>query len=388
MEKREKWSEILYLTAFVLWLFIGLIKYTYFKDIFPVSKIDNYVFYVVLLLLLAKLTVDFIFDFKHVAGLFLLLLFMTIAWAGGRLQFAVMFALIYSASGVSFEKILKASFVLQLLVFLSTIAACRTGVLADTVWTDGNRLRHGLGFTHCMLASHFGLYLSLIYIVLVKKMTLVRAIVIIGLNYILYRYTMGRTDMYLSVLFVILAFCFGNLGQRIRGERIFGWLAALIPWISLGVSVVLTRIYVWNDPIWHRLNSVLNNRLTFAQLGAQNYGFTWFGQKIRWVGVSSLTYHPEWTYNYVDNSYLMMMFTYGTLFILCYCAAMSYVLYHKMKKKETMLMVCLVVTLIFGLINPQSMYLTYNPFLVLLAAAWNPGKKPAGIFNTSGDGNG
>lgn len=376
MKRKAEITTVLYLAAFVLWLAVALVRYTYFKDMLPTDIISRVFFCLAQALLLYKLLIEFEFSLKQMAGLFLLLLFMTIAWAGGRLQFATMFLLIYSAKNVPFDKILKTAFLAQLVVFTVTVVASQTGVLEDVIWDAATRGRHGLGFTHCMLASHFGLYLGLIYIAITRRMTWWRALIILAGNWALYKATDGRTDMILSVVFVVSAWLIGNLNEKIKLEKIWARLLAVTPFVLYAVSIVTAHIYNADHPVMFKLNILFNSRLRLAKEALSAYGLPLLGEKISWVGASVTYYKPDAVYNYVDNSYLMMTFTYGVIFVVAYCAALGYVLYKKTMEKDTMTVVCLLVIMAFGMINPQSMYLTYNPFLVLLAAAWNPaGKK-------------
>ena len=62
----------------------------------------------------------------------------------------------------------------------------------------------------------------------------------------------------------------------------------------------------------------------------------------------------------------MQMLLYGTVFILVYCVLMSLLLYRLVMQNEKMLLVCVLISMVFGMANPQSMYLTYNPLLLLL----------------------
>jgi len=372
MKRKAELGTVLYLTALVLWLSLALIRYTYFKDFLPTDLISRILSSTAQALLLYKLTLDFEFKWQQAAGLFLLMLFMTIAWAGGSLQFATMFALVYGAKNVPVEKILKTTLAMQIIVFVITVTASQVGILEDYIWEASSRQRHGLGFTHCMLASHFGLFISLIYIGIVKKMTWLRAIAILAFNGVLYYFTDGRTDLYLSILFVILAFAAGNLNERLKWEKIWAMMFAVLPFVLFAISVATAFAYSEQNEMFVKLNQVLNNRLILGNRAIEEYGFSLFGQKITWIGASNVYYDPMAEYNYVDNSYLMMSFTYGVIFVVGYCFAMGYVLYKKTVQKETMTVVCLLVILAFGMINPQSMYLTYNPFLALLALAWNP----------------
>ena len=86
----------------------------------------------------------------------------------------------------------------------------------------------------------------------------------------------------------------------------------------------------------------------------------------RFIGASTLYYKPDAVYNYVDNAYLMQMLLYGTVFILVYCVLMSLLLYRLVMQNEKMLLMCVLISMVFGMVNPQSMYLTYNPLLLLL----------------------
>lgn len=375
MKKKAEITTVLYITAFVLWLAVALIRYTYFKDMLPTEIISRVFFCLAQALLFYKLVLEFQFSFRQIAGVFLLLLFMTIAWAGGRLQFSTMFLLIYCAKNVPFDKILKTAFLAQLVVFSMTIVASQTGFLEDVIWESGSRNRHGLGFTHCMLASHFGLYLSLIYIAIVGRMKWWRAVMILAGNWLLYKVTDGRTDMILAIAFVVLAYLIGNVSEKLKWEKVWGVFLAITPFLMYGISIVSAYMYNGDNPEMLKMNLFLNNRLRLASDAISAYGFSLFGEKITWVGASVTYYKPEAVYNYVDNSYLMMSFTYGVIFVVAYCAALGYVLYKKTIQKDTMTVVCLLVIMAFGMINPQSMYLTYNPFLLLLAMAWNPTTK-------------
>lgn len=364
---KKQWSEISYLGALVLWLIVALIKYTYFKDMLPMKRISDPVMYLVLLVCLVKWVLEKDLTRKNIISFLFTILFALIAWKVKKLQFAAMFVLIYSGRNVPFQKTCKAVFSVQLSVFLATITCSRLGILEDVLWEEGTRLRHGLGFTHCMLASHFGLFTAITWIAIRKRLDAISAVVIIGVNCILFDLTKGRSDFGLSLLLVAGCLIVEHLPQK-EGE-VPKWLAYIlsaIPWCSLAASIGITWAYREGMPVWDRLNLMSNNRLKLGYDAIEKYGFTWFGQRIKFIGASSLYYKPDAVYNYVDNAYLMHMLLYGTIFILVYCFLTGRLLYRLAQQKERLLLVCVLVSLVFGLVNPQSMYLTYNPLLVLL----------------------
>jgi len=105
------------------------------------------------------------------------------------------------------------------------------------------------------------------------------------------------------------------------------------------------------------------------------YGATWFGQRIKWIGASVLKDNPDLAYNYVDNAYVQAFFSYGTVFAVLLCLGWGIVLYRTMRKGQYVMASVILVVLIHGLINPQMIELAYNPFFLLLGTINVPEKK-------------
>lgn len=373
--KEKQWSETLYITALIAWLLVGLVKYTYFKDMLPMKLISDPVMYGVLICCLVKTILEADRTPRNLLMLGVTLLFMWIAFRIDKLPFAAMFALIYSGRNVSFRKLCKIMFWVQLLLFLTTVLAAKAGVLEDVIWEEGARDRHGLGFTHCMLASHFGFFTAIAWIAMKNRMKEFAALVILISNGILYYLTNGRSDFLLSILIVVSCLVCEHFFAEKKFPQWFAYALMLVPWICLIASIGVTIAFQKGNPVWEKWNYVSNNRLKLGYEAIEQYGFTWFGQKIKFVGASTLYYKPDAVYNYVDNAYLMQMLLYGTIFILIYCILVSLLLYRLAMLNERLLLVCVLISLIFGMVNPQSMYLTYNPLLLLLVREKMPSEQ-------------
>ena len=370
--KEKQWSETLYITALIAWLLVGLVKYTYFKDMLPMKLISDPVMYGVLICCLVKTILEADRTPRNLLMLGVTLLFMWIAFRIDKLPFAAMFALIYSGRNVSFRKLCKIMFWVQLLLFLTTVLAAKAGVLEDVIWEEGARDRHGLGFTHCMLASHFGFFTAIAWIAMKNRMKEFAALVILISNGILYYLTNGRSDFLLSILIVVSCLVCEHFFAEKKFPQWFAYALMFVPWICLIASIGVTMAFQKGNPVWEKWNYVSNNRLKLGYEAIEQYGFTWFGQKIKFIGASTLYYKPDAVYNYVDNAYLMQMLLYGTIFILIYCILVSRLLYRLAMRNERLLLVCVLISLIFGMVNPQSMYLTYNPLLLLLVRETMP----------------
>lgn len=367
--REKQWGDIAFYFAFVMWMAVALIKYTYFKDLLSISKISDPVMYLVLFLCTIKIYTDLDRQFNQIILLSVFLLLVMIALKNDKLQFAAMFALIYSARTVIFRQICKLSLILQISLFVSTVLASYTPLIEDVVWSEANRNRHALGFTHCMLASHFGLFIPILWVCYRKKMELASAVIFSLFNLWLYKMTVGRTDFILGILFIISAFLVSQIKDpKIFKSKIFCILTSSLPFFFISGSILITWLYNENNATWFRINQILTSRLYYGKEAIKNYGFRWFGQKITFVGMSTMYYRPNAIYNYVDNAYINMMLIYGNLFIICYCIASSYILYYFSMKQNLLIVLCFITTMVFGIINPQSMYLTYNPLLILLSA--------------------
>ncbi|MBQ8198023.1 MAG: hypothetical protein IJZ76_01155 [Lachnospiraceae bacterium] len=374
MKRSKNLSEIIYLTAFVLWMLIALLKLTYFKDLIPMDGISRAVQYSVLLLLLVKLIRDFEFSIGSAIEVFVYLLFMFIAYSGGRLAFPVSLALIYSAKNVSFEKILKVTLVMQAAVFVVTVVCSQIGILEDFIWDAGSRDRHGLGYTHSLLGSHFVLFMSLILVVLIGKMTIWATALILAANYLMYVFTDSNAPLILAAGFVVLAWIARLLEKYMKPVRGLSWLVSVVPLSFWGFCVWIVNTASWDSVILNKANIFLHGRLSLMCAAWENYGMTLFGQKIKWVGESTVKNNPDLLYNYVDNAYMQSMFNYGILFVILLCVGFGIVLYRNMQKGNYLMVAALAIVLVHGMINPQLVELAYNPFLLLLSGAFCFGK--------------
>lgn len=374
MKRSKNLSEIIYLTAFVLWMLIALLKLTYFKDLIPMDGISRAVQYSVLLLLLVKLIRDFEFSIGSAIEVFVYLLFMFISYSGGRLAFPVSLALIYSAKNVSFEKLLKVTLVMQAAVFAVTVVCSQIGIIDDYIWNAGTRDRHGLGYTHALLGSHFVLYMSLILVLLMGRITISASLYIMLINYVMYVYTDSRISMVGVLLFVVLAWMARGCSAWMQPRRVFTALVFIVPAIFACGSLWMITVYSGNIPWMSKLNLFLNRRLEYTNTAWENYGMTLFGQKIKWIAESTLKRDPSLTYNYVDNAYMQSMFNYGILFVILLCVGFGIVLYRNMQKGNYLMVAALAIVLVHGMINPQLVELAYNPFLLLLSDAFCFGK--------------
>lgn len=363
---RKKYRETIYLFAFALWMALMFLRLTYFRGWVQIGEVTKIVQHIVIALLVVKFVLNPDLSFGGIAKLALLVLFMFAAYSYGKLPFAVSLALVFSARDVSFEKILKCALGIQLTCVVITIVCSQVGVLEDYIWDAGRRDRHGLGFTHCLLGSHFVFFMSLMFVALKKKMKWWMTVVILAANYVMYLLTDARTTMILTFFLIVAAFVAGLLEKTGKTARWAAILSAGIPLVFFGVSFLGAKCFSWQSEKMVRVNLFFNGRLDLMNKALNEYGITLLGQKIKWVGEANLKADPTLVYNYVDNAYMQAFFTYGIVFVLLLCLGWGMVLYRQMRCGQYVMAAVVLAVLIHGLINPQMIELVYNPFFLLI----------------------
>lgn len=367
MGTNKKIGEILYFAAFVLWMSLMILNLTYFREPAGISNFYKGVQYFVLALLVLRFVVCPEFSVRSVGKLFVLILFVFSAYSCGKLAFAVSLVLVFSVADISYEKLLRCTLLVQAIWFAVTVVCSQAGIIEDYIWNVGVRDRHGLGFTHCLLGSHFVLFMSLICVALVKKMKLWLAVFIFGANYLMYIHTDARTTMLLSLFLIVAGFAAGLFEKFVKKPAV--WAAVLsffVPFVFFAISLLGAKSFNYQSDVMMQLNRLFNNRLDLMNRAWNEYGITLFGQKIKWVGESALKNNSALTYNYVDNAYMQAFFTYGLIFIILLCIGWGLVMYRLMRRGQYVMTVLILVVLIHGLINPQMIELVYNPFFLLV----------------------
>ncbi len=367
MTKRLTRGEICFFTAYAVWLLSAVINLTYLKELIPSFKqINGFIADVVLLILLIKFLEDEKYEKKALLGLVLLGILFYVSRCSNAESIMMVFYFIYSARNIDFADILKISIGVQLMVMITAVAASLLGIIPNEIWYEMYRVRYSLGYTYCTYGSHVFLFLTLMYIALRKRLGLVEAAGLFAGNYIWFLITDTRIDLLLSIPAVLFAYIWEHGQKEMKNgfwERMcFVWSGPFI-----AVSAILVHVFFDSEnPVWNKLNVLLNNRLVLGRTAIEQYGITFFGQYIKWVGRGGIKKHPDWVYNYVDSSYLKYLLHYGVFFVIVLLTGIvlagSY-LVRKEKKKGYC--IAFLFWLLYGAVDAELFVLSFQPFILL-----------------------
>ena len=277
--------------------------------------------------------------------------------------------IVVTAVNVDIKKILKVYFAIHGAVLTIVVLLGGSGILYDMVFDAKTRQRHTMGFM--WVTTPMAMLLTMIMIVAYIKREEVKIeqiclmlIAAFGLFY--------STDakfflvLQIVVMICIISYRYGKkLLDRLLLSKPVNWILMALPWLMCALAMVVTYMYNPENAFMAKLNTVLNRRLKLGKSAIEEYGFTPFGQQIKWIGYGVGTKITKDTkYNYVDSSYVQITLCYGVVImfivLLAYCIMMK----KSAEKKDTMLIIILSVLLLMGLTEPRLINIMYNPFII------------------------
>lgn len=369
-------SELLFLTAYVIWTTIALLKYTYIKELLPIpiNEVIVYVKYIVYVLLAAKFWNDQRYRFHNFIGLAIVFFIGYIEYSvqDNTVSLFILCIFIYSASNVEFENILRAALFVQVIVLISAIGLAIKGVIPNNIWDESVRQRYDLGFVYCTFSSHLMLFITMVYSCIRKKITFFETVILLLINLWLYSYNNTRLDLCIVVPFLMFFYIWTHFSREVKGNFINKLLFQYGGPIIAIFSILAQALYNSSQPLYIKFNELLSNRLSLGYNAIQEYGFTLFGQYIRWIGQGGIKRNPYLTYNYVDCSFLKYTLNYGVIFIILLLVGLVFVGKKAINRNEQAFCVSLLFLYIFAMVDAELCVLAFHPFLLKIGELINP----------------
>lgn len=298
------------------------------------------------------------------------------------------FIVLLAAIQVDSNQIMKLTVWIQGITLAVVIGLSQIGILEDYIFgREVGRLRHGLGFSWTTTGPILYLYLLLGYIYLKKeKFNFGQALILELINIVLFIWTNTKMAFFLSSLFMLYFAIKGRNRQKHKNEK---WLNSkkmvwlLIPIFFCLFAILSAKYYTPTNHVLKWINRIVSNRLQLGYNAIQSYGFTLFGQPIKWVGfdIKKSSLHKISTYNYVDSSYLQMTLEYGFFFVMIIIGIYIYGIYKAIKDRDSYLLAIYLIILLFSLVEPRLMHLAFNPFPLVIFSKMRTRETRRHVFN-------
>lgn len=324
----------------------------------------NFLFLVVLLLglrFLYKMRVSY----KYLILSILLLLSGVLVYVQtNRLNFLVYSMLLVLLVNVDMKVVLRNYVVVAGILVVGVFLLSLVGMVPNLQYNRAGVIRNSFGFIYPTdFASHcFYLFLAISYL-LKDKFIWTRSLFGVLLSAFIIKYCDARLNA-LSILLatVIFIYFYYSNGKKLK-------IFALLPYSAVVFASTVTYLsykFSWSNPFLVSVNKLITGRLALGRNAFDTFGVHLFGTRnVQFIGSGGKT-ESVIGYNYVDSSYVQMLFTYGivpvVLLIIIYVVASR-----KQYKDGQYLLVAILSLIAFNCMIEAFWFVpTYNIFMFLL----------------------
>ena len=344
-------------------VFFNTISTTMLERTFFQVKV-NFLFLVVLLLglrFLYKMRVSY----KYlILSILLLLSGVLVYFQTNRLNFLVYSMLLVLLVNVDMKVVLRNYVVVAGILVVGVFLLSLAGIVPNLQYNRAGVIRNSFGFIYPTdFASHcFYLFLAISYL-LKDKFIWTRSLFGVLLSAFIIKYCDARLNA-LSILLATVIFIYFYYSKE-KKLKIF----ALFPYSAVIFASIVTYLsykFSWSNPFLVSINKLITGRLALGRNAFTTFEVHLFGTRnVQFIGSGGKT-ESVIGYNYVDSSYVQMLFTYGivpvVLLIIIYVVASK-----KQYKDGQYLFVAILSLIAFNCMIEAFWFVpTYNIFMFLL----------------------
>ena len=344
-------------------VFFNTISTTMLERTFFQVKV-NFLFLVVLLLglrFLYKMRISY----KYlILSILLLLSGALVYFQTNRLNFLVYSMLLVLLVNVDMKVVLRNYVVVAGILVVGVFLLSLVGMVPNLQYNRAGVIRNSFGFIYPTdFASHcFYLFLATSYL-LKDKFIWTRSLFGVLLSAFIIKYCDARLNaMSILLATVIFIYFYYSNGKKLK-------IFALLPYSAVVFASIVTYLsykFSWSNPFLVSINKLITGRLALGRNAFDTFGVHLFGTRnVQFIGSGGKT-ESVIGYNYVDSSYVQMLFTYGIvpviLLIIIYVVASR-----KQYKDGQYLLVAILSLIAFNCMIEAFWFVpTYNIFMFLL----------------------
>lgn len=279
-------------------------------------------------------------------------------------QVLVCAAMICGADTTSFRRICRCSVYTCVSIVFIAFVLNTIGLLPDGNWSRFGVQIKTFGFGYYSIVPYTFLYMVLIYLYMKyekeKRASWIELIIILVLNYILYRFTTLRLTyylVYLTILLYVLLIKFGWFDLR---NKVLNFLTVLIFPLLFALSVWTNYAFTFSNPVFFQANRLLTRRLELGHEALQRYPINFLGH---YIETNNSEIPSE--YFYIDSGFLFSLLGYGLLFTGVLLIIYVYMHNYSARVNDKMLFIWLTVVAVFSFTNNTWIAIQYNPIVLM-----------------------
>jgi len=358
-------SKYLYIFSFVLVIFVDFLSRTMFVEGFSfLRSLGKVLIIAACIMLFMKLLIDNHSKIELYTILILIPILSVIIFTTKTYYTLLpIFLLIVSVRNINLEKILRIWLFEIIILMLFVSVFYYIDIIGETTHVTeraGDKIRYGLGYGYSSFSANYFFHFTLFYSFIRREKIKVLEIIALSLtNYYLYLKTDTKSAFACSVLllFLVLLIKYLKLSKKNNFLNKYTMLFGFI--ISLGTLF----LYRFGTEVGELLNTLVTGRLRLADKAWDEFGITMFGQKILWVTENQ--WMSEIEYDYVDSSFLNILFNYGIILILLIIVG-YYLLWKKKLSNNIFYTLMIGILGIHCIYDPQLLEISHNPSILFL----------------------
>ena len=373
--------------ALSLYMVIMHLEFSYFQYVDLFELIAKAVRYLLYLVMLVRMILIYVRNKEMpsvlMLGMFLLGIVITVL--RGDRGIVILLLFVYGLKDIDFNKILNIVYHTHFAVFISLVCASLLGIIPNWSIDNANRLRYFLGYRFATIpTTYFFIILVLQMVVRREKIKASELMMDTVIAVLLYSYTDSRTGMFLSMI-VIACMLYLKLRnklpvhQRIADffmnnkvvRRILYALCWLTPVMIYGIIILVIIKYNEGSAFAIKINSVLSSRIYYSSRALSRYGVPLLGKNITWYGWGGYGYvsQPDFEYNYIDISYLSILYNKGLIMLVLYMCMISLGLEKTVKENDFPMLAAMILILMWAMIEPNLLAIEMNIFTIYIFRA-------------------
>ncbi len=398
-EKYNCWTanprngENLFFAGFIIYIFWDIMRTT----MFPHSGMAfNMCLVFAVIILAIKIFFFDVYTFKQficISGMFALSIIVLLK--SGYIWTFLWVLMMASAKEVPFRKILRIYLLMNITIIGLAFIASLLGVIENLAYTrqDWVNLRYSFGCIYTTdFAAHIFFMLLVAFYLYQDRLKWYHYTGTCAAAGFIYYFCFAKLDT-ICILLIVLFFGIYHVlqwqsskesvivpGMDKNSQKVFvfkrtktylkwkrfwkGCALASMPVLSL-LIYLLSDFYQQDNEFLESINEAITGRLALGKKGLDDYGIPLLGQDVPMVGFGGSTTLEE-EYFFIDSSYLNILLRYGILFLIMVLIIYGTICYKH--KKDTVLMLAVVLLAISCFIDHHMMEAAYNPLTYALFA--------------------
>lgn len=286
---------------------------------------------------------------------------------------------LFALRKIEMKRLIKIAYYTNLIMFIIVILSSIIGIIPNWIFErDDTHIRLALGYHWATIPLTLFFFIVLMSFYLKReKVTMIEIYLNLVTSVVLFKLTDSRTGFILILLVILSTVLIKILNKfkidikKYANNKVINYIICILPMIIL--ILVFLIIAFDNNPLTIKIDDLLSGRIGLAKQAIQTYEITPFGEKIEWYGWGGYGYieQENFSYNFVDISYIKILLDYGVVFLILLIILYSLSIDECLEKKDYYSVYILLIILLWACIEPNIINISMNIFVLLFIPILN-----------------